>query len=85
MNDFEQRIPDDEAMVEDWPDPTDYDDDETDFDAEPEYPRDYEIRFKAERLTQTEVDWINRYLFDVISKELEISYSKLSGLEIEED
>ena len=55
------------------------------YEEEPEEPQDYEIRFKAKGLTAEEVSWISRYLFDAIEKELEIPYSKLEDLEIEED
>jgi hypothetical protein len=87
MNDFEKRIPEDETIVEDWPEPDDYDDEDEwdDYEEEPEGPQDYEIRFKAKGLTAEEVSWISRYLFDAIEKELEIPYSKLEDLEIEED
>lgn len=90
MADFERRIP--EELVDDWPNPEedyggayDADDDWDDFEEETEEPQDYEIRFKAKGLTSQEVAWISRYLFDAISKELEIPYDKLEDLEIEED
>jgi len=87
MSDFEKRIPEDETMVEEWPEPDDYDDKDEwdDYEEEPEELQDYEIRFKAKGLTAEEVKWISRYLFDAIEKELEISCSKLEDLEIEED
>ncbi len=89
MTDFEKRIPDEETNVEDWPDPDDYsadeDDDWDDYEEEPEGPRNYEVKFKLIGATEEEVRTISRYLFDAIAKELEIPYSKLEDLEIEED
>jgi hypothetical protein len=91
MTDFEKRIPEDETMIEEWPNPEedyggDYDD-EDDWDdyVDDEGPQDYEVKFKLKGVTEEEVNTISRYLFDAITKELEISYDKLEGLEIEED
>ena len=91
MADFEKRIPEDDPIVEEWPDPDDtYEDeeDEDDWDDyvdEPEGPQDYEVKFKLIGATEEEVRTISRYLFDAITKELEIPYAKLEDLEIEED
>jgi hypothetical protein len=92
MTDFENRIPEDEAMVDEWPNPEedymgDYDDEDDwdDYADEPEGPMDYEVKFKLKGATEEEVRTISRYLFDAIVKELEIHYSKLEDLEIEED
>jgi len=81
----EKRIPEDEPMVEDWPEPADYEDEWDDYEEEPVDSQDYEISFKAKGLTAAEVSWLSRYLFDAIEKELEIPHSKLEALEIEED
>jgi hypothetical protein len=78
----------DDHIVEDWPDPEDKDyEDEDDWDdyADDEGPQDYEVKFKLLGATEEEVRTISRYLFEAISKELEIPYSKLDDLEIEED
>lgn len=79
----------DDHIVEDWPDPEDEDyEDEDDWDDyvdEPEGPQDYEVKFKLLGATEEEVRTISRYLFDAIAKELEIPYTKLEDLEIEED
>ena len=80
----------DDHIVEDWPDPEDdyeEEDDEDDWDdyADDEGPQDYEVKFKLLGATEEEVRTISRYLFDAISKELEIPYTKLEDLEIEED
>lgn len=92
MTDFENRIPEDEAMIEEWPNPEedymgDYDneDDWDDYTDEPEGPMDYAVRFKLVGATEEEVSDISRYLFRIIEKELKIHYSKLVDLEIEED
>jgi len=82
MTDFEKRIPEDETMIEEWPEP-DYEED--DYEEEEEELLDYEIRFKAKGLTAEEARTLSRYLFDAIEKELEIPYSKLEDFEIEED
>ena len=91
MTDFENRIPEDEAMVDEWPNPEedymgDYDD-EDDWDdyVDDEGPQDYEVKFKLKGATEEEVRTISRYLFEAIEKELEIPYTKLEDLEIEED
>lgn len=78
----------DDHIVEDWPDPEDEDyEDEDDWDdyADDEGPQDYEVKFKLLGATEEEVHTISRYLFEAIAKELEIPYSKLDDLEIEED
>ena len=80
----------DDHIVEDWPDPEDEDyedEDEDDWDdyADDEGPQDYEVKFKLLGATEEEVRTISRYLFDAIAKELEIPYTKLEDLEIEED
>lgn len=80
----------DDHIVEDWPDPEDEDyedEDEDDWDdyADDEGPQDYEVKFKLLGATEEEVRTISRYLFEAIAKELEIPYSKLDDLEIEED
>lgn len=80
----------DDHIVEDWPDPEDdyeEEDDEDDWDdyADDEGPQDYEIKFKLKGATEEEVRTISRYLFEAIEKELEIPYTKLEDLEIEED
>lgn len=80
----------DDHIVEDWPDPEDEDEDyedEDDWDdyADDEGPQDYEVKFKLLGATEEEVRTISRYLFDAIAKELEIPYTKLDDLEIEED
>ena len=87
MTDFEKRIPEDETIVEDWPDPDDYDNEEDDLDyyLEDDSPTDFEVRFKLTGATADEIDWISRYLFDVVSKHLSIPIEKFDGLEIEED
>jgi hypothetical protein len=75
-------------IVEDWPDPEDEDyEDEDDWNdyADDEGPQDYEVKFKLLGATEEEVRTISRYLFDAIAKELEIPYTKLEDLEIEED
>ena len=76
-------------IVEDWPEPVedkDYED-EDDWDdyVDDEGPQDYEVKFKLLGATEEEVRTISRYLFEAIAKELEIPYSKLDDLEIEED
>ena len=78
----------DDHIVEDWPDPEDEDyEDEDDWDdyADDEGPQDYEVKFKLLGATEEEVRTISRYLFDAITKELEIPYTKLEDLKIEED
>lgn len=81
----------DDHIVEDWPEPGDPEDedyeDEDDWDdyVDDEGPQDYEVKFKLLGATEEEVRTISRYLFDAISKELEIPYTKLEDLEIEED
>jgi hypothetical protein len=78
----------DDHIVEDWPDPEDEDyEDEDDWDdyVDDEGPKDYEVKFKLLGATEEEVRTISRYLFDAIAKELEIPYTKLEDLEIEED
>ena len=78
----------DDHIVEDWPEPEDEDyEDEDDWDdyADDEGPQDYEVKFKLVGATEEEVRTISRYLFDAIAKELEIPYTKLEDLEIEED
>lgn len=78
----------DDHIVEDWPDPEDEDyEDEDDWDdyVDDEGPQDYEVKFKLLGATEEEVRTISRYLFEAITKELEIPYSKLDDLEIEED
>ena len=79
----------DDHIVEDWPDPEDEDyEDEDDWDdyVDDEGPQDYEVKFKLRGATEEEeVRTISRYLFDAIAKELEIPYTKLEDLEIEED
>ena len=78
----------DDHIVEDWPDPEDEDyEDEDDWDdyVDDEGPQDYEVKFKLLGATEEEVRTISRYLFEAIAKELEIPYSKLDDLEIEED
>lgn len=92
MADFEKRIPDENPLVDEWPNPEedyggDYDraDDWDDYIDEPEGPQDYEVTFKLKDATEEEVRTISRYLFDAIAKELEIPYTKLEDLEIEED
>ena len=78
----------DDHIVEDWPDPEDEDyEDEDDWDdyADDEGPQDYEVKFKLLGATEEEVRTISRYLFDAITKELEIPYTKLEDLENEED
>lgn len=89
MTDFEKRIPDEETIVEDWPEPDEYEDeDEDDWDdyaEDDEGPMDYEIKFKLIGATEAEINWISRYMFEALSKELEIDLSKFDDLEIEED
>ncbi len=88
-----KRYTDNKAMVEGWPDPEPEDDfdtfeeDEDDWynDVDAAEPLDYEIRFKLKGATKKEISWINRYLFDALSKELDIPYDKFEDLEIEED
>jgi hypothetical protein len=84
----------DDHIVEDWPEPEDPEysededyEDEDDWDdyADDEGPQDYEVKFKLLGATEEEVRTISRYLFDAIAKELEIPYTKLEDLEIEED
>jgi hypothetical protein len=78
----------DDHIVEDWPEPEDEDyEDEDDWDdyVDDEGPQDYEVKFKLLGATEEEVRTISRYLFDAIAKELEIPYTKLEDLEIEED
>ena len=78
----------DDHIVEDWPEPEDEDyEDEDDWDdyVDDEGPQDYEVKFKLVGATEEEVRTISRYLFDAIAKELEIPYTKLEDLEIEED
>jgi hypothetical protein len=78
----------DNHIVEDWPDPEDEDyEDEDDWNdyTDDEGPQDYEVKFKLLGATEEEVRTISRYLFDAIAKELEIPYTKLDDLEIEED
>jgi hypothetical protein len=78
----------DDHIVEDWPDPEDEDyEDEDDWDdyADDEGPKDYEVKFKLRGATEEEVRTISRYLLEAIAKELEIPYTKLEDLEIEED
>jgi hypothetical protein len=62
MTDFENRIPEDEAMVDEWPNPEedymgDYDDEDDwdDYADEPEGPMDYEVKFKLKGATEEEV------------------------------
>lgn len=81
----------DDHIVDEWPNPEedymgDYDD-EDDWDdyVDDEGPQDYEVKFKLLGATEEEVRTISRYLFDAIAKELEIPYTKLEDLEIEED
>lgn len=86
MPEFEKNLTAEETMIEDWPDPEDdEEDDEEDDIPEIEGPKNYEISFKAKGLTAQEVTVLNRYLFDAIDKELEISSLKLEGLLINED
>lgn len=87
MTDFEKCIPEDETMVEDWPDPDDNeDDDDWDYEVDDSNePKDYEVRFKVNGATTEEINWLSRYLFATISKELSIPHEKLDDLEIEED
>ena len=80
MSNFDDAVVEDEAMLEDWPDPEDWEEEE-----EEEEPLDYVISFKAKGLTTQEVGWLSRYLFSAIEKEIEIPYSKLEDLEIDED
>lgn len=79
----------DDHIVEDWPDPVEDEDyeDEDDWDdyVDDEGPQDYEVKFKLLGATEEEVRTISRYLFDAITKELEIPHEKLDDLEIEED
>lgn len=86
MTDFEKRIPDDDTIVEDWPEPEDYED-EDDWDdyADADGPKDYEVKFKLLGATDAEVNTVSRYLFDAIIKELSISPDKLKLLELGED
>lgn len=89
MADFEKRIPDENPLVDEWPNPEedyggDYDR-EDDWDDYPEGLQDYEVTFKLKDATEEEVRTLSRYLFDAITKELEIPYTKLEDLEIEED
>lgn len=84
MTDFEKRIPEDGAMIEEWPDPFESDEEE-DYEEEPEGPKDYEVRFKVRGLSDKEVDWLSRFLFEMASSVLDIPYEKFDELEIEED
>lgn len=87
MSDFEKHIPDDAAMIEEWPDPDeDYDTDD-DFDDYDDVPiaHDYEVKFMFRDATPEQLDSISRYLFDLLSKELGINYGNLEELEITED
>ena len=74
-----------------WPDTEenfegDYDEDDRDSYTDGiRNTQDYEIKFKAKGLSDEEVTWISRYLFEAIAKELKIPYEKLDDLEIEED
>lgn len=84
-NDFERRIPD-EPMIEEWPDPEEYEDAEDVWDDyEDEGPMDYEVKFKLRHASVEQLNSISRYLFEVISKEFAIDYDQLEELEIEED
>lgn len=92
MADFENRIPEDETIIEEWPNPEedyggayDHEDDWSDYEEAEDTTLDYEITFKAKNLTSEEVRTLSRYLFDAIEKELDIPYTKLEDLEIEED
>lgn len=87
MTDFEKRIPEDDTMIEDWPEPEDeYEDDDLDYQIDDsKEPKNYEVSFKVAGATLEEIDWISRYLFDTIAKNLSIPYEKLEDLEIEED
>ncbi len=81
----------DDHIVDEWPNPEedyggDYDnEDDWDDYVDDEGSQDYEVKFKLLGATEEEVRTISRYLFDAISKELEIPYTKLEDLEIEED
>lgn len=89
MSDF-NRDTKNKAIVEGWPDPDDYDkyevdEDDWDNDVDDEGPMDYEVQFKVKGATREEVRVISRYLFEAISKELDIPYYKLEDIKIEED
>ena len=91
MPDFEQRIPEDDHMIEDWPDPddgliADHEEDWDDYyDDEEESLPNYNVSFRLRGATPEQVDSINRYLFEAIAKELGITFEQLEYLEIEED
>jgi hypothetical protein len=92
MSDFEQRIPEDDHMIEDWPDPddgfvADHEEDWDDYynDEDDDTLPNYNVSFRLSGATPEQVDAINRYLFDAISKELGIQHEQLEYLEIEED
>ena len=92
MPDFEQRIPEDDHMIEDWPDPdegliADHEEDWDDFydEEEEESLPNYIVSFRLRSATPEQVDSINRYLFEAITKELGIPFEQLDCLEIEED
>lgn len=86
MTDFEKRIPD-EPMIEEWPEPDDYVDDEGDWDDFDDTPvaHDYEVKFMLRDATPEQLDSISRHLFDLIAQELGVSYDNLEELEITED
>jgi hypothetical protein len=84
MSDFEKRIPDEAAMIDEWPDPNDdYELEDEDF--EDEEPVDYVVKFTIRAATGDEVSDISKYLFELLAKELDIPYDKFEDLEIEED
>ena len=87
MTDFEKRH-EDATIIEEWPNPESDYEDEDDWDYEVDdsnEPKNYEVKFKVTGATVDEINWISRYLFAIISKELSIPHEKLDDLEIEED
>lgn len=86
MTDFEKRTKDEAAMIEEWPEPDDYvDDEEDDWDDDAPVARDYVVKFMVRGASAEQLDSINRYLFEAIAQELGIPYNNLEELEIEED
>ena len=83
MSDFEKRNSTG-PMLEEWPDPDD-DFEVEDEDWEEEEPVDYIVKFTLRGATAEEVSSISKYLFELLEKELGVSYDKLEDLEIEED
>ena len=84
MTDFEKGIPEDDTMIEEWPEPYESDD-EDDYDEEPEGPKDYIISFTMKGISKDDIGWISRHFFEVMASAMNIPQDKFDELNIEED